>query len=779
MRMSSGIGTRSLAAALAFLALVLAAGASAANDGEATWTGQWHTFWRDGLALMRLEQDGRRVTGTYRPGPGRIDGLVDGRLLTGVWEQEGASGGFSFVLSRDGKSFAGRFDNSEYWNGQRVETGNFRPTPFHSTGTPRDALRTIIVAANAAIGGNSGAALVYEPLLIYDGGETTTDERDRRRLDFYRLLEMTTFRLANVTDAPEGDSVLHEIGPAGSDFSFTIEMRRDEQGSWRLVVPSQEWIAGTTNALLDDLDLESYAAYRKARRDSPRAVMRAFLSGVADWGTGGRDRALAVMDLSHIPPALRSINGPLAADYLVQIIDRVGYVVWQEIPDDPARLEPYVHYAHAAGAVTIAQGPDEAEPRWRFTADTIADAPAIFEAVEDLPLAPGLAPPEPFSEFFALREWVSDLSPRLLERSFLLSHWQWIAIALSLLVSVFLAFLAGLFVRLVWHLLPATVRGEDPHSAGHERALILALRIMIVGAVLYFAFGAIGLRSDVLAVLATTAVLVTLAGFVALRYTRAGIVGGAFRAHAETTPTTVDVIVSSLTTAVVRILIVVGGVIFAADLVGIPYEGVVAGLGVGGLALAIAARDTVSNFFGAAVLMADRPFKRGDYIEIDGRAAVVEEVGLRSSRMRLFDDALMIIPNAKVADNTVLNYGRRRKRRILLTVALKYGTPRKRIDAFVARIRELLRTFPRADSEYYVGLARFAESAVEIDLWCYVWVASYTDHVDAQHRLIGDIVALADEVGVDFALPARSVYVSRSEERRLAAEEEPLPDAAE
>ena len=158
---------------------------------------------------------------------------------------------------------------------------------------------------------------------------------------------------------------------------------------------------------------------------------------------------------------------------------------------------------------------------------------------------------------------------------------------------------------------------------------------------------------------------------------------------------------------------IIMGAIIGADIVGIPYEGVVAGLGVGGLALAIAARDTVSNFFGAAVLLAERPFKRGDYIELDGRSAIVEEVGLRSSRMRLFDDAQMIIPNAKVADNTIVNYGRRRKRQVLLTLSLKYGTPRERIDAFVSppqgssvpdhRHRRETRTLSRLSRRMFAG----------------------------------------------------------------------------
>ena len=680
-----------------------------AQEGEGTWSGRWHTFWRDGQALMRLSQNGNRVSGTYRPGDGRIEGVSRDGILEGEWSQDGGSGRFTFVLAPDGKSFAGRYATGTYWNGARVKSDEFRPTPFYAADTPRNALRTIIVAANEAVDGNSSAALIFEPLLAFDGEDATAEERQDRFIDYYRLLSMATFNLESVPGSAEGDVVGLDVGPAGSDFRFSVTLERGENNRWRLVVPTSDVIEATSSALLQDVGAESFAAYQEARRDSPRGVMRAFTEAVNSWNAGGEARALEVMDLSGIPPALRSINAPLAADYLRQIIDRVGYTIWQEIPDYPNRIRPYVHYEHALGKVEIARVPGDEEPLWRFSADSIAAAPQIFEAIENLPLGPGMSVSEPFSEYFALRDLVADVSPRLLERKVLLAHWQWIAIALSVIVAALVAFLVGRLLRRGWRVVPE-VKGDAGEKAPPRLgAIVWALRILIVGAVLYTAFGAIGLRADVLSVLATSAALITLLGAVVLVFTLVGAAGRAFHSQAERKPGAFDVIVTSLLTAVLKIAVIIMGAIIGADIVGIPYEGVVAGLGVGGLALAIAARDTVSNFFGAAVLLAERPFKRGDYIELDGRSAIVEEVGLRSSRMRLFDDAQMIIPNAKVADNTVINYGRRRKRQVLLTLSLKYATPRERIDAFVSRLKDLLRTFPRADAEYYVGLSRFAE----------------------------------------------------------------------
>ena len=757
---------RGLAIHSAFFAgLLLLALTPTAFGAETGWSGDWHSFWRTGQALMRLEQQGDRVTGTYTPGDGRIEGTVEGAVFSGTWTQAEADGTFEFALSPDGRSFAGRFGNGEYWNGERVRGGTFTVSPFTRSDTPREAFRSIVAAANAAAEGDTAAALVYDPLIAYEGPDTGQTDRRARRRAFYRPMDMSTFRFADIPDRDvDGDGVVRfAIGPAGADARLDIEMRRGDDGVWRLVLPNVETLQRATRSFLEATGAADFGDYRWRRRNSPRGAMRAFLNGVKTWDEGGQAKAVAAMDLSAVPPALFAVNAPLAADYLRQIIDRLGYVIWQEIPDNPDASAPYVHFDHAAGDIVIdALRDDSGGVDWRFTRETIEAAPAIFEAIQSLPLAPGLTEPEPFSEYFRIREWVRGISPALLTRDLLLARWQWIALLLALVGAGAAAFLAGRALRAAWSWLAGPTTGDEAERAETDAArdgVASAVRLLVIGAVCYAAFGSLGLRTDVVSVLATGAALVMLTGGVTLAYRIAGMIGGVFHARAAQTPGYVDEIVSSLATGIVKVAILVGGVILAADIVGLPYEGVVAGLGVGGLALAIAARDTVSNFFGAAVLLADRPFKRGDFVELDGQSAVVEDVGLRSSRLRLLNDAQMVIPNAKVADASVINYGRRRKRQIILRLSITYDTPRETMDAFVERLRDLLRDFPRMDPEYYVGLNGFAASSIEIDLRCYLWVGTYGDQVEYQHRLIGDIVALAEAMGVSFAFPTRTLHV--------------------
>ena len=116
---------------------------------------------------------------------------------------------------------------------------------------------------------------------------------------------------------------------------------------------------------------------------------------------------------------------------------------------------------------------------------------------------------------------------------------------------------------------------------------------------------------------------------------------------------------TALGVGLLKVVVIIITVVAAADAVGLPYEGVLTGLGIGGLALAFAARETVSNMLAAAILLVDRPFRRGDLIDVGGTMATLEAVGLRSTRLRTFDDSVMIVPNSQLSDQIDRQLGRK------------------------------------------------------------------------------------------------------------------------
>ena len=254
--------------------------------------------------------------------------------------------------------------------------------------------------------------------------------------------------------------------------------------------------------------------------------------------------------------------------------------------------------------------------------------------------------------------------------------------------------------------------------------------------------------------------LLAVVGTAALGYRFVEIAGIFFMRRAGSTTSFADEIVTSLATGMAKLGVVIWGIVAAAGTLELPYEGVITGLGIGGVALAFAARETVANMLGGAMLMTDRPFKRGDLIETDQQLAEVQNVGLRSTRLRRLDDSILIIPNSQLSDKAIINWGMRRRRRIDLAISLAYGTSRDKLDLFVERLREVFRAQPEADArDCYVALKNLGDFAIQIECRGFFKIFSYEAQIRARHSLIGDVIDLAEKIGVEFAFPIRTVHL--------------------
>lgn len=749
------------------LLLILALGvglfprAGSAQDG---WPGDWQTYWSAGEAFVLLEQRGDAVFGTYQPGDGQVTGTTRDGVLRGTWQEAGESGDFIFVLAPDGQSFAGRFGSGDWWNGHRAGMAQMQRPDWWSGARPQATLRSIIAAGNdAQYHGREGQVRWIEPLLTYDGPAGDSSDRDRRRRALWHILDISTFRLWDAPAAPAdptpGEERHFDIGPAGTGATYRLVFRFGDDDLWRLVVPPGPILQADLARLIKSRGHETLEALEKARSGSPRMVMMDFILGSKDWDGAGDIRALRALDLDQVPRHLRRAEGALMADYLKQTIDRVGFITWQEIPDDPDRPLPYAYYRHPMGNITIAPTDvldEDGRPvarHWRFSRDTMEVLPALHAALAQMPLAPGLSAPPPLSQFFATRQAILSRAEGLRQRVWGLESWQWIG-----LVGYLLVMGGVLALALRWTRTLAMREGSFAQVAGHlvgPAGLLLAALLFLdaserLGLTLR-AFGPVSALSAVLLILALAA----------LAYRAVSLIFGALMARATQTRAYTDEIVLSLAQGLLKMLVVVGSVIACADVVGLPYEGVLTGLGIGGVALAFAARETVANIIGGAILLSDRPFRKGDLIEAAGTLAVIETVGLRSTRLRRLDDTLMIVPNARLSDEVISNWGSRRRRKVQLMIGLTYETPRDRLERFVERLKEVYGAQPKADTDKItIGIKSLGPHSIDIELWGYFNVFTYEAQIAAQQSLILDILSLADEVGVRFAYPTQTVHLT-------------------
>ncbi|MCB9742545.1 MAG: mechanosensitive ion channel family protein [Alphaproteobacteria bacterium] len=246
-----------------------------------------------------------------------------------------------------------------------------------------------------------------------------------------------------------------------------------------------------------------------------------------------------------------------------------------------------------------------------------------------------------------------------------------------------------------------------------------------------------------------------------------------FQQRTAKTDSRMDDQVAPLLGQALRVVTVLLGVIFVLQNVGVDVASLVAGLGIGGLALALAAQDTLANVFGSLMIFLDRPFQVGDWVIIDGSVeGTVEQVGFRSSRIRAFNGSVITLPNAKVADARIDNMGEREYRRFKTTLGLTYDTPPDLVQAYVEGVRATLKAHPDVRQDYYeVHLSGLGASSVEIMVYCFFAVPDWHSELTARSQLILEFMRLAQELGVSFAFPSQSLYLESTPERPLAARE--------
>jgi MscS family membrane protein len=190
-----------------------------------------------------------------------------------------------------------------------------------------------------------------------------------------------------------------------------------------------------------------------------------------------------------------------------------------------------------------------------------------------------------------------------------------------------------------------------------------------------------------------------------------------------------------------------------------------AGLGVGGLAVALAAQSTIANLIGSLLIALEKPFRVGQSVRIGTTEGTVEDVGFRSTRIRTPDSSLVSIPSNTVVGATVENLSLRTRRRQRFVVQVTYDTPRENLAQFIAGIRQLLADIPLVEPDTcQVRLNNFAESSLDILVIFHLLVEDYPTELAEREAVLLRIMDLANDLGVAFAFPTRTLYVEHPHE---------------
>jgi MscS family membrane protein len=263
-------------------------------------------------------------------------------------------------------------------------------------------------------------------------------------------------------------------------------------------------------------------------------------------------------------------------------------------------------------------------------------------------------------------------------------------------------------------------------------------------------------------------------------YRTIDVVSGVLARRAAATETLYDDMLVPLVRKTGKVFVVAAGLLTVAQVIGSDLNALLASVGIGGLALALAAQDTVSNFFGSLTVFIDRPFKVGDWVVIGDVEGTVEEVGFRSTRVRTFYNSLITLPNSNLIKAAVDNLGDRTYRRWSTRLGIAYSTPPELIDAFCEGIRELVQRHPYTRKDYFhVYFNEFGSDSLQVLLYVFFETPDWATELRERHRLAVDILRLAADLGVEFAFPTQTVFVRRDEWQQPEAAGSGYPEATE
>jgi MscS family membrane protein len=213
-----------------------------------------------------------------------------------------------------------------------------------------------------------------------------------------------------------------------------------------------------------------------------------------------------------------------------------------------------------------------------------------------------------------------------------------------------------------------------------------------------------------------------------------------------------------------RILVATLGILFILENFGYDITSLLAGLGLGGLAFALAAQDTVSNIFGSITVFSDKSFQLGDWISIGDIEGTVEDIGFRSTRIRRFDQALVTVPNSQFIKGGVINYSARKKRRIEFYFGLTYGTSASKMQEAIEGIKKIIKDDERFDHSFYmVKFTDFGAYSLNIYIYCFTKTTVWDDFLTVREDFNLKIMKLVEELRVEIAFPSQTIYLNTPE----------------
>jgi MscS family membrane protein len=625
--------------------------------------------------------------------------------------------------------------------------------------SPRATVQTLFTAVGAS---HENPKYIAEATACLDLGGLPPDRRDAELLavQLEEVLRAADVNTERIPEEADGDSFAF-TGPEAA----RIGLHRQADGRWlfdRETVAQVPQMDAAARKILQERTKEAAALNVPPEVASPRATFHTFLTS---YFRRDNERALRCLNLTDIPAAARVEVGEQLAHKLCQIVLRNRSVIFQDLPDSNYS-GPYVWMSLPEGSIELVRLPTgERKGEWVFSRRTVRTIDALYNLFEDRPYHALLlhVPVERLRPdlWRAPELWLRERMPGW-SKADLSSGLTFRVEPYQLLGCVLLAALAFTAFRFGPSVVTAVLRWGlmlRRWAPPREKMLKRLAPSGLLFACLLIRSGLFLLDVDkallgLLITLLNPLVWVCAAWTVFHLIDLIGDIAEVRRGDTHRRAGFAEMLwpVGSLAT---KIALGVALVLHLMALFAWDVTAVLTGLGIGGVAFALGAQDSLRNLFGSFTLIADRPFVVGETVQIgEGGLGVVERVGLRSTAIRTVEDTLMIVPNSNLTTMNITNFGRRRFRRFTGRIGVAYGASPERLAAFRDAIhRMVLDQKQTRKDQCEVAIHDLTAEAVEIQISVYFDVMTSHEEAAARETLLLGCLRLADEMRIGLAVP--------------------------
>jgi MscS family membrane protein len=503
-------------------------------------------------------------------------------------------------------------------------------------------------------------------------------------------------------------------------------------------------VAATPEAIAADHDLRS-----------PKSTVSTFLAAMEPSdGRSNVARATKALDTSELPELVREEG---AQDIAVKLYAILTY------KDITAAKVPS---SIAVNAIQIGDVGDhsiyleQSGPNWRFSKATVKDVPDMFRDIEH-----NLSRKEMRKLGGSTAAWMTIRSyvPEALKHTTLLiEDWHWIAAFITLLIAIALHYIVVFFTRSVLNrMIPARFAAQPAATIAYVRKPIFVIVFTTAVQLLLSTFD---LQIDVYTFAITWISTIRIIALMILAIRLIHLFSDRVNRLAAGTISPADEILYPLLEKASWLCVIVIGAVQILWIHGVNVSGLAAGLGLGGLAFALAAKDTVENIFGAVAILIDQPFRVGDNISMGGLSGTVEHIGLRSTRLRTPENSLVSLPNSKIIASHVDNLGARSAVRVKFVLNLPFSTPPATIEALCAGIRTVVSSHPLCvrDSAV-VNFNEFNATTLGVLVQFHLALNSWVEEQQRREEIFLAVLRLVNELGVQLAVPTQEVTMKQAD----------------